>query len=122
VAPAEASWGALRRLYRAGLHDGAPAPGSAERGGASISEHCEAVCTRWAIDHQPIVSTQGDSAMHGMETPVPLQRRLFASQCSFTQTPAACERVPQLVRQTDNTTAQQGWLKDPLAPPLPLAV
>jgi hypothetical protein len=121
VAPSEASWVALLVLYSACLHYGAPEHVISDSGGAYISDDFEAVCTRLEIDHQTIVSTQGESYMNVMETHFNIQRRLFDYQFSLTQTPTEFERVHQLFIQTYNTTAHQGLLKDKCAPPIPLA-
>ena len=40
------------------------------------------------MQHEPIVSTQGESSKNLMETHCNIQRRLFDYQCSLTQTPA----------------------------------
>jgi transposase InsO family protein len=122
VAPTEASWVALTVLYSACLHYGAPEHLISDSGGAYISEDFEAVCRRLEIDHQTIVSTQGESYKNLMETHFNIQRRLFDYQFSLTQTPAEFEQVHQLFMQTYNTTAHQGLLKDKLAPPIPLQV
>jgi len=121
VAPTEASWVALTVLYSACLRDGAPEHLISDSGGAYISADFEAVCTRLAIDHQAIVSTQGESYKNLMETHFNIQRRLFDYQFSLTQTPAEFEQVHQVFMQTYNTTAHQGLLKDQLAP-IPLQV
>jgi hypothetical protein len=57
-----------------------------------------------AIDHQTIISTQGESYKNLMETHFNIQRRLFDYQCALTQTPAEFEQVHQLFMQTYNTT------------------
>jgi len=122
VAPSEASWVALMVLYSACLRYGAPEHLISDSGGAYISNDFETVCTRLEIDHQTIISTQGESYMNVMETHFNIQRRLFDYQFSLTQTPAEFEQVHQTFMQTYNTTAHQGLLKDKLAPPIPLAV
>ena len=61
VAPSEASWGALLGLYPACRQYGAPQRLLSASGGASISNEFEAVCTRLALEHITIVSTQGAS-------------------------------------------------------------
>ena len=120
--PTEASWVALTVLYSACLRYGAPEHLISDSGGAYSSADFEAVCTRLAIDHQAIVSTQGESYKNLMETHFNIQRRLFDYQFSLTQTPAEFEQVHQLFMQTYNTTAHQGLLKDQLVPPIPLQV
>ena len=120
--PYEASWVALTVLYSACLRYGAPEHLISDSGGAYSSADFEAVCTRLAIDHQAIVSTQGESYKNLMETHFNIQRRLFDYQFSLTQTPAEFEQVHQLFMQTYNTTAHQGLLKDQLVPPIPLQV
>ena len=67
VRPTEASWVALTVLYSACLRYGAPEHLISDSGGAYSSAD-EAVCTRLAIDHQAIVSTQGESYKNLMET------------------------------------------------------
>jgi hypothetical protein len=49
IAPTEATWVALMVLSTACLRDGAPAYLVSDRGGASTSDDCEAVCTRLQI-------------------------------------------------------------------------
>jgi hypothetical protein len=122
IAPTEASWVALTVLYSACLRYGAPEHLISDSGGAYISEDFEAVCTRLEIDHQTIVSTQGESYKNLMETHFNIQRRLFDSQFSLTPTPAEFEQVHQTFMQTYNATAHQGLLKDKFAPPIPLQV
>jgi len=122
VAPTEASWVALTVLYSACLRYGAPEHLISDSGGASISEDFEAVCTRLAIDHQTIISTQGESSMNLMETHFNIQRRLYDSQFSLTRTPLAFERAHQDFLQLYNTTAHQGLLKEKFTPPIPLEV
>ncbi len=122
VAPTEASWVALTVLYSACLRYGAPEHMISDSGGASISEDFEAVCTRLAIDHQTIISTQGESSMNLMETHFNIQRRLYDSQFSLTRTPLAFERAHQDFLQLYNTTAHQGLLKEKFTPPIPLEV
>jgi len=76
VAPSEASWVALTVLYTACQRYGVPVHGISDSGGAFISDAFEGVCTRLGIDHQTIVSTEGQSSMHLMETHFNIQRRL----------------------------------------------
>jgi hypothetical protein len=104
VAPSEASWVALMVLSSACLRYGAPEHLISESGGAYISDDFEAVCTRLEIDHQTIISPQGESYMHVMETHCNIQRRLFDYQFSLTQTPAEFEQVHQTCMQTYNPT------------------
>jgi len=68
VAPTEASWVALTVLYTACQRYGLPAHFISDSGGAFISDAFEGVCTRLGIDHQTIVSTEGQSYMNLMET------------------------------------------------------
>jgi hypothetical protein len=70
-------------LYTACLRYGAPQTLLSDSGGAYISHEFEAVCARLEIDHKTIVSTQGESSMNLMATPVNIQRRLFDYQFSF---------------------------------------
>jgi len=60
------------------------------------------------IQHETIVSTQGESYKNLMETHFNIQRRLFDYQFSLTQTPAELEQVHQTFIQTYNTTAHEG--------------
>lgn len=122
MAPSEASWAALLVLYTACLRYGAPHILMSESGGASISKECEAVCARLEIDHQTMISTQGESYMNVLETPFNMQRRLYDSQFSLSNTPAELEQAHQAFIRLDNSTAHQGLLKEPCAPPIPLAV
>lgn len=74
------------------------------------------------IQHETIVSTQGESDQNWMETHFNIQRRLYDYQCSLAPTPAALERVHQAFLRTYNTTAHQGLLKDRRLPPIPVEV
>jgi transposase InsO family protein len=56
---------------------GAPQTLISDSGGAYIAHEFAAVCTRLEIDHQTIVSTQGESYMNLMETHFNIQRRLY---------------------------------------------
>ena len=75
-------------LYTACLRYGAPETLISDSGGAFTSDACEAVCRRLEIQHEPMVSTQGESYKNLMETHFNIQRRLFDYPCSLTQTPA----------------------------------
>ncbi|HSX77067.1 MAG TPA: DDE-type integrase/transposase/recombinase [Candidatus Saccharimonadia bacterium] len=122
VAPAEARWVALLVLSPACRRYGAPQRRLSDSGGASISNAFEAVCARLEIEHITMVSPQGESGLHIMETHCNGQRRLYDSQCSLTQSPAEFERVHRAFLETYHTTAHGGRLKDGLAPPIPLVV
>ncbi len=122
VAPTEASWVALTGLYSACLRYGAPEHLISDSGGAYISEDFQAVCTRLEIDHQTIISTQGESYMNLMETHFNIQRRLYDYQFALTRTPWEFERAHQHFIQLYNTTAHQGLLKEQFTPPIPLEV
>ena len=122
MAPAEASWAALLVLYTACLRYGAPHMLISDSGGASISKECEAGCTRVEIDHQTIISTQGESYMHLMETHCNIQRRLSDYQFSLSTTPAEVEQAHQAFIRLYNTTAHQGRLKEGFDPPIPVHV
>jgi transposase InsO family protein len=76
IAPSEASWAALMVLYTACVRYGVPECLISDSGGAFTSNEFEAVCTRLGIDHQSIVSTEGQSYMNLMETHFNIQRRL----------------------------------------------
>jgi hypothetical protein len=80
------------------------------------------MCTRLQIQHETLVSTQGESYQNLMETHFNIQRRLYDYQFSFARTPAAFEQYHQAFIQTYNTTAHQGLLKDQRRPPIPVAV
>ena len=89
IAPTDATWVALMVLYTACLRDGAPASLVSDRGGAYTSNDCEAVCRRRQIQHETIISTQGERDQHLMETHCNIQRRLSDDQCSLARTPVA---------------------------------
>jgi Integrase core domain len=122
IAPTEATWVALMVLYTACLRYGAPVHLVSDSGGAYTSADFEAVCMRLQIQHETIVSTQGESYLNWMETHFNIQRRLYDYQFSLARTPAALEQVHQAFIQTYNTTAHQGLLKDRRLPPIPVAV
>jgi transposase InsO family protein len=122
VAPSEASWVALTVLYTACLRYGVPQHVISDSGGAFISEAFTGVCTRLGIDHQTIVSTEGQSYMNLMETHFNIQRRLYDYQFSLTQTPLEFEEAHQRFLELYNTTAHQGLLKEQFASPIPLHV
>ena len=73
------------------------------------------------IDHQTIISTQGESYMNLIETHFNIQRRLYDYQFALSTTPAALEQAHQAFMQLYNTTAHQGLLKEGFAPPIPVA-
>jgi hypothetical protein len=120
IAPSEASWVALMVLYTACLRYGAPQTLISDSGGAYISNEFEAVCARLEIDHQTIISTQGESYMNLMETHFNIQRRLYDYQFSLSNTPAELEQAHQAFIRLYNTTAHQGLLKDGFDPPIPI--
>jgi transposase InsO family protein len=122
IAPAEATWVALMVLYTACLRYGTPVHLVSDSGGAYTSADFEAVCTRLQIQHETIVSTQGESYQNLMETHFNIQRRLYDYQFSLTRTPAELEDRHQAFIQTYNTTAHQGLLKDQRRPPIPVEV
>jgi transposase InsO family protein len=122
MAPSEATWAALLVLYTACLRYGAPEALISDSGGAFTSDAFAAVCRRLAIQHEAIVSTQGDSYKNLMETHFNIQRRLFDYQFSLTQTPAELEQVHQRFIQTYNTTAHEGLLQEGFASPIPIHV
>ena len=76
MAPSEASWAALSVLYSACLRYGTPESFVSDSGGAYLSDDFEAACERLTIDHQTMVSRDGQSYMNLMETPFNIQRRL----------------------------------------------
>jgi len=122
VAPTEASWVALMVLYTACVRYGVPGTLISDSGGAYTSNEFEAVCRRLQIQHETIVSTQGESYQNLMETHFNIQRRLYDYQFSLAPTPAAFDQCHQAFIQTYNTTAHQGLLKDRRVPPIPLEV
>ena len=122
MAPSEASWAALLVLYTACLRYGAPQMLISDSGGAYISKECEAVWARLEIDHQTIISTQGESYMHLMETHFNIPRRLYDYQFSLSTTPAELEQAHQAFIRLYNTTAHQGLLKEGFDPPIPVHV
>jgi transposase InsO family protein len=122
VAPAEASGVALMVLYAACLRDGTPATLVSASGGAFTSHDFEAVCHRVPMHHEPLERTQGESSLHGMETPFKVQRRVDDYQFSMTTSPAAFEPAHQAFMARYHTTAHQGLLKAHFAPPIPLLV
>jgi len=122
MAPSEASWAALLVLYTACLRYGAPHMLISDSGGASISKEFEAVCGRLEIDRQTMISPQGASYMHLMETPCNIQRRLYDYQWALSTTPAELEQAHQAFIRLYNTTAHQGLLKAGFDPPIPVHV
>jgi transposase InsO family protein len=122
VAPSEASWVALTVLYTACQRYGVPVHLISDSGGAFISDAFEGVCTRLDIDHQTIVSTQGQSYMNLMETHFNIQRRLYDYQLALTRTPCEFTEAHQRFLALYNTTAHQGLLKERFASPIPLHV
>ena len=122
MAPSEATWAALLVLYTACLRYGAPETLISDSGGAFTSDAFEAVCRRLEIQHEPMVSTQGESYKNLMETHFNIQRRLFDYQFSLTQTPAELEQMHQTFLQTYNTTAHEGLLQEGFQPPIPIHV
>jgi transposase InsO family protein len=95
VAPSEASGVALMVLSTACLRSGAPEHLLADSGGAFTSGEFEAVCDRLGIDHETIVSTQGHSYMHLLETHCNIQRRIYDYQCALTKTALEFEQAHQ---------------------------
>jgi transposase InsO family protein len=122
VAPTEATWVALMVLYTACLRYGVPEALISDSGGAYTSNVFEAVCRRLQIQHETIVSTQGESYKNWMETHFNIQRRIYDYQFSLATTPLEFERVHQAFIQTYNTTAHHGLLQDQRYPPIPLEV
>ncbi len=122
VALTEASWVALTVLYAAVRRYGVPVHLISDSGGAFIADVFEGVCTRLGIDHQTIVSTEGQSYMNLMETHFNIQRRLYDYQLALTRTPREFEEAHQQFLALYNTTAHQGLLKEQFASPIPLHV
>jgi transposase InsO family protein len=122
IAPTEATWVALMVLYTACLRYGAPASLVSDSGGAYTSNDFEAVCRRLQIQHETIISTQGESYQNLMETHFNIQRRLYDYQFSLARTPVELDQRHQAFVQTYNTTAHQGLLRDRRLPPIPVEV
>jgi transposase InsO family protein len=122
IAPTEATWVALMVLYTACLRYGAPAYLVSDSGGAYTSADFEAVCMRLHIQHETIISTQGESYQNWMETHFNVQRRLYDYQFSLARTPAELEQRHQAFIQTYNTTAHQGLVKDRRFPAIPVEI
>jgi transposase len=122
IAPSEASWIALTVLYTACQRYGLPTHLISDSGGAFTSDAFEGVCTRLAIDHQTIVSTQGQSYMNLMETHFNIQRRLYDYQLALSRTPREFDQAHQRFLALYNSTAHQGLLKERFASPIPLHV
>jgi transposase InsO family protein len=122
VAPTEASWVALTVLYAAIRRYGVPVYLISDSGGAFIADAFAGVCTRLGIDHQTIVSTEGQSYMNLMETHFNIQRRLYDYQLALTRTPREFEEAHQRFLLLYNTTAHQGLLKERFPSPIPLHV
>src|SRR5712691_5868106 len=122
VAPSEASWVALTVLYTACQRYGVPVHLISDSGGAFISDAFEGVCTRLAIDHKTIISTEGQSYQNLMETHCNIQRRVYDYQLALTRTPHEFEEAHQRFLDLYTTTAHQGLLKERLTPPIPLHV
>ena len=122
VAPTEASWVALTVLYAAVRRYGVPVHLISDSGGAFIADAFAGVCTRLGIDHQTIVSTEGQSYMNLMETHFNIQRRLYDYQLALTRTPWEFEEAHQRFLVLYNTTAHQGLLKERFPSPIPLHV
>ena len=122
IAPSEASWIALTVLYTACQRYGLPVHLISDSGGAFTSDAFEGVCTRLAIDHQTIVSTQGQSYMNLMETHFNIQRRLYDYQLALSRTPHEFDQAHQRFLALYNSTAHQGLLKERFASPIPLHV
>jgi transposase InsO family protein len=122
MAPTEATWAALMVLYTACVRYGAPTSLVSDSGGAYTSTDFEAICARLQIQHETIVSTQGDSYKNWMETHFNIQRRLYDYQFSLARTPAELEQRHQAFIQTYNTTAHHGLLRDKRLPPIPVEV
>jgi transposase/transposase InsO family protein len=122
IAPTEASWAALMVLYTACVRYGVPEYLISDSGGAFTSHEFEAVCTRLGVDHQTIVSTEGESYMNLMETHFNIQRRLYDYQFSLSRNSAELEQRHQAFIETYNTTAHQGLLKEGFDPPIPSVV
>jgi hypothetical protein len=122
IAPTEATWVALMVLYTACLRYGTPAHLVSDSGGAYTSADFEAVCTRLQIQHETIVSTQGESYQNLMETHFNIPRRLYDDQFSLARTPMEFEQRHQAFIHTYNTTAHQGLVHDRRHPPIPIEV
>lgn len=122
VAPSEASWVALTVLHTACQRYGVPIHLISDSGGAFISNAFEGVCTRLAMDHKTIISTEGQSYQNLMETHFNIQRRVYDYQLALTRTPREFAEAHQRFLDLYNTTAHQGLLKERFTPPIPLHV
>jgi hypothetical protein len=67
-----------------------------------------------------MVSTQGESSLHGLETHLNIQRRLYDYQLALAHTPSDLEQRHQAFIQLYNTTAHQGLLSAQRLPPIPV--
>src|SRR5215510_8071074 len=98
MAPTEATWAALMVLYTACLRYGVPGTLVSDSGGAYTSNDVEAVCARLQVQHETIVSTQGESYLNWMVTverriappPAVPERRMPVSVHAAPQYPDAC--------------------------------
>ena len=98
MAPSEATWAALLVLYTACLRYGTPEMLISDSGGAFTSDAFAAVCRRLGIQHEAIVSTQGESYKNLMVTverriappPAAPDRRMMVSSHAAPQYPDAC--------------------------------
>lgn len=122
MAPSEASWAALSVLYSACLRYGTPESLISDSGGAYLSDDFEAACERLTIDHQSIVSRDGQSYRNLMETHFNIQRRLYDYQFSLSQSPVELEQRHREFLNIYNTTAHQGLLQERFQPPIPIRV
>ena len=110
---------ALTVLYTACLRYGVPQHVISDSGGAFISEAFEGVCTRLGIDHQTIVSTEGQSYMNLMETHFNIQRRLYDYQFSLTRTPSSLKKSINALWRSTTPPPTRACSKSSLLPPSP---
>jgi hypothetical protein len=122
IAPTEATWAALMVLYTACRRDGIPDTLVSDSGGAYTSNDFEGVCTRLQVQHETIVSTQGESYQNLLGTHFNILRHLYDYQFSLARTSAELEQRYQASIRTYNTTAHQGLSQDHRLPPMPVEV
>ena len=103
MAPSEATWAALLVLYPACRRSGAPETLISESGGAFTSDAFEAVCRRLEMQHEPMVSTHGESYKNLMETHfhigvcVALERKPGKCMLPLPPLPSHCPGTPVML-------------------------
>ncbi len=103
MAPSEATWAALLVLYPACRRSGAPETLISDSGGAFTSDAFEAVCRRLEMQHEPMVSTHGESYKNLMETHfhigvcVALERKPGKCMLPLPPLPSHCPGTPVML-------------------------